>query len=41
MVLVCCAVWALVAAAGRPARPEGTLLALLAVTAGYALGRIL
>lgn len=41
VVLVCCAVWALVAAAGRPARPEGTLLALLAVTAGYALGRIL
>lgn len=40
-VLACCAVWALVAAAGRPARPEGTLLALLAVTAGYALGRIL
>nr|WSX73156.1 O-antigen ligase family protein [Streptomyces sp. NBC_00899]WSX80778.1 O-antigen ligase family protein [Streptomyces sp. NBC_00899] len=41
VVLVCCAVWALIAAAGRPARPEGTLLALLAVTAGYALGRIL
>lgn len=41
VVLVCCAIWALVAAAGRPARPEGTLLALLAVTAGYALGRIL
>jgi O-antigen ligase len=41
VVLVCCAVWALVAAAGRPARPEGTLLAVLAVTAGYALGRIL
>jgi O-antigen ligase len=40
-VLVCWAVWALVAAAGRPARPEGTLLALLAVTAGYAAGRIL
>ncbi|WP_327292523.1 O-antigen ligase family protein [Streptomyces sp. NBC_01198] len=39
--LACCAVWALVAAAGRSARPEGTLLALLAVTAGYALGRIL
>ncbi|MFG1810747.1 O-antigen ligase family protein [Streptomyces sp. NPDC049040] len=41
VVLVCCAVWALAAAAGRSARPEGTLLALLAVTAGYALGRIL
>ena len=39
--LACCAVWALVAAAGRAARPEGTLLALLAVTAGYAAGRIL
>jgi hypothetical protein len=39
--LACCAVWTLVAAAGRPARPEGTLLALLAVTAGYAAGRIL
>lgn len=41
VVLGCCAVWALVAAAGRPARPEGTLLALLAVAAGFALGRIL
>ncbi|WP_333769089.1 O-antigen ligase family protein [Streptomyces sp. IBSBF 2435] len=41
VVLACCAVWALVAAAGRPARPEGALLALLAVAAGYALGRIL
>lgn len=40
-VLACCAVWALIAAAGRPARPEGTLLALLAVAAGYAAGRIL
>ncbi|NUS16202.1 MAG: O-antigen polymerase, partial [Streptomyces sp.] len=27
VVLGCCSVWALVAAAGRPARPEGTLLA--------------
>ena len=35
------AVWALVCAAGRDARPEGTLLALLAVTAGYAAGRVL
>jgi O-Antigen ligase len=41
VVMVCCAVWALVAAADRPARPEGTLLALLAVAAGYAAGRIL
>jgi O-antigen ligase len=40
-VMASCAVWALVAAAGRPARPEGTLLALLAVAAGYAAGRIL
>lgn len=40
-VLGCASVWALVAAAGRPARPEGTLLAVLAVSAGYALGRIL
>lgn len=41
LVLSCCAVWALVSAAGRAARPEGTLLALLAVTAGFAAGRIL
>jgi O-antigen ligase len=40
-VLACCAVWALLCAAGRDARPEGTLLALLAVTAGYAAGRVL
>jgi O-antigen ligase len=40
-VLACWAIWALIAAAGRPARPEGTLLSLLAVTAGYAAGRIL
>ncbi|MFC4031510.1 O-antigen ligase family protein [Streptomyces polygonati] len=40
-VLVCCAGWVLIAAAGRPARPEGALLALLAVTAGHAAGRIL
>lgn len=40
-VLACCAVWALVCAAGRDARPDGTLLALLAVTAGYAAGRVL
>lgn len=39
-VLVCCAIWALVTAAGRTARPEGVLLALLAVAAGYAAGRI-
>ncbi|WNI19284.1 O-antigen ligase family protein [Actinacidiphila sp. ITFR-21] len=40
-VLACCAVWVLIAAAGRSARPEGALLALLAVTAGYAAGRVL
>lgn len=39
--LACCAVWALVCSAGRDARPDGTLLALLAVTAGYAAGRVL
>jgi hypothetical protein len=41
VVLACCAVWTLVCAAGREARPEGTLLALLAVTAGFAAGRVL
>lgn len=35
-----CAAWALVTAAGRDARPEGLLLAVLAVGAGYATGRI-
>lgn len=39
-VLVCCVVWSLISAAGRAARPEGVLLALLAVAAGYAAGRI-
>ncbi|MDX3077085.1 O-antigen ligase family protein [Streptomyces sp. MI02-7b] len=34
------AVWALVSAVGRPARPEGVLLAVLAVAAGFAAGRI-
>ncbi|MFD3451178.1 O-antigen ligase family protein [Streptomyces sp. NPDC058691] len=38
--LVASAVWALVSAAGRPARPEGVLLAVLAVAAGFAAGRI-
>jgi O-antigen ligase len=41
VVLACCGIWTLVAAAGRAARPEGTLLAILAVSAGYAAGRIL
>ncbi|MFJ6698997.1 O-antigen ligase family protein [Streptomyces sp. NPDC091272] len=40
VVLGLCAVWALVCAAGRDARPEGVLLAVLAVAAGYACGRI-
>lgn len=40
LVLGACAGWSLIAAAGREARPEGVLLAVLAVAAGYALGRI-
>jgi O-antigen ligase len=40
-VLACSAVWTLIAATGRAARPEGALLALLAVTAGFAAGRVL
>ncbi|WP_432093158.1 O-antigen ligase family protein [Streptomyces sp. bgisy100] len=40
VVLGCCAAWALITAAGRESRPEGMLLALLAVAAGYACGRI-
>ncbi|MFE0361179.1 O-antigen ligase family protein [Streptomyces griseoaurantiacus] len=39
-VLGACAGWALLTAAGRDARPEGVLLAVLAVAAGYATGRI-
>jgi O-Antigen ligase len=40
-VLVCCVAWALISAAGRgSARPEGMLLALFAVVAGYAAGRV-
>ncbi|MFJ4986397.1 O-antigen ligase family protein [Streptomyces sp. NPDC088732] len=38
--LVTSTVWALVSAIGRPARPEGFLLAVLAVAAGFAAGRI-
>lgn len=38
--LGCSAAWALISAAGRDARPEGVLLAVLAVAAGYACGRI-
>ncbi|MGP3953301.1 hypothetical protein [Streptomyces sp. 7N604] len=41
VVIGCCAGWALTTAAGRESRPEGMLLALLAVAAtGYACGRI-
>ncbi|MFC0602639.1 O-antigen ligase family protein [Streptomyces palmae] len=40
VVLGCCAGWALVSATGRTSRPEGVLLAVLAVAAGYACGRI-
>lgn len=36
----CCAVWALISAAAGNGRPEGVLLAVLAVVAGYACGRI-
>ncbi|MEE1940787.1 O-antigen ligase family protein [Streptomyces sp. TRM 70361] len=39
-VLSCWVGWVLICAAGRDARPEGLLLAVLAVTAGYACGRI-
>ncbi|MCD0483738.1 O-antigen ligase family protein [Streptacidiphilus sp. ASG 303] len=40
-VLAACAVWTLAAAHGRDAaRPEGVLLALLAVAAGYGAGRV-
>lgn len=40
VVLAACAIWSLVSAAGRDTRPEGVLLALLAVAAGFACGRI-
>ncbi|MFI1868017.1 O-antigen ligase family protein [Streptomyces jumonjinensis] len=40
IVLAACAVWSLISAAGRDARPEGVLLAVFAVAAGYAGGRI-
>ncbi|MBE8470423.1 O-antigen ligase family protein [Streptomyces justiciae] len=40
VVLGACAVWALVTAAVHDGRPEGVLLAVLAVAAGYAAGRI-
>ncbi|MGW1953351.1 O-antigen ligase family protein [Streptomyces sp. NPDC001920] len=40
MVLGACAVWSLISAAVHGGRPEGVLLAILAVAAGYAAGRI-
>ncbi|MGW6456205.1 O-antigen ligase family protein [Streptomyces sp. NPDC055078] len=40
VVLTACAVWSLVSAMGRDARPEGVLLAVFAVAAGYACGRM-
>ncbi|MGW7236624.1 O-antigen ligase family protein [Streptomyces sp. NPDC054804] len=40
VVLGACAVWPLLSAAGRDGRPEGVLLAVLAVAAGYAAGRM-
>ncbi|MFR0354510.1 O-antigen ligase family protein [Streptomyces sediminimaris] len=39
-VLGACATWALVTATAHEGRPEGVLLAVLAVAAGYAAGRI-
>ncbi|MEU6251097.1 O-antigen ligase family protein [Streptomyces sp. NPDC047043] len=40
MVLGACATWALITATVQEGRPEGVLLAVLAVAAGYAAGRI-
>lgn len=40
-VLAACAGWSLITAAAHDGRPEGMLLAVLAVAAGYASGRIL
>ncbi|WP_418955619.1 O-antigen ligase family protein [Streptomyces tritici] len=40
LVLGACVLWSLISAAGREARPEGVVLAVLAVAAGYAAGRI-
>lgn len=40
LVLGACAAWSLITAAVHDGRPEGVLLALLAVAAGYAAGRI-
>ncbi|WP_369269338.1 O-antigen ligase family protein [Streptomyces sp. R11] len=40
VVLGACAAWSLISAALHDGRPEGVLLAILAVSAGYAAGRI-
>jgi O-antigen ligase len=40
LILGACVLWALVTSTGRDARPEGVLLAVLALAAGYACGRI-
>ncbi|MBE4741064.1 O-antigen ligase [Streptomyces sp. cf124] len=40
LLLGACAAWSLITAAARGGRPEGVLLAVLAVAAGYAAGRI-
>ncbi|MGW0707361.1 O-antigen ligase family protein [Streptomyces sp. NPDC002643] len=40
LLLGACAAWALITAASRGGRPEGVLLAVLALSAGYAAGRI-
>nr|WP_189281125.1 O-antigen ligase family protein [Streptomyces atratus] len=40
VILAACAIWSLISAAGRESGPEGVLLALLAVAAGFACGRI-
>ncbi|MER7715162.1 O-antigen ligase family protein [Streptomyces werraensis] len=40
VVLGACAAWPLITAAARDGRPEGMLLAVLAVAAGYAAGRV-
>lgn len=40
MVLGACAVWSMITAALHGGRPEGMLLAVLAVAGGYAAGRI-
>lgn len=40
ILLGACAAWALITAAAHDGRPEGVLLAVLAVAAGHAAGRI-